>query len=73
MVRLILFYFYVAVGPASRPMSFLHERYLVALEFLLRIKRLLANVTDVSTTRIFTHWQSPNYVIEFRLSRVPYT
>jgi len=45
LVRLILFYFYAAVGPASRPMSFLHER-----EFLLRIKRLLANVTDVSTT-----------------------
>jgi len=50
LVRLILFYFYVAVGPASRPMSFPHERYLVALEFLLRIKRLLANVRDVSTT-----------------------
>jgi hypothetical protein len=46
---------------------------LVSLEFLLRINRLLANVTDVSTTRIFTHLQSPNYVIEFRLSRVPYT
>ena len=27
LVRLILFYFYVAVGPASRPMSFLDERY----------------------------------------------
>jgi hypothetical protein len=45
---------------------------LVSLEFLLRINRLWANVTDVSTTRIFTHFQSPNYVVEFRLSRVPY-
>jgi hypothetical protein len=44
---------------------------LVSLEFRLRIKRLLANVTDVFDHTDFHLLQSPNYVIEFRLSRVP--
>jgi hypothetical protein len=54
-------------------MSFLHERYSGAARVPAPNEKVLANVTEVSTTRIFTHLQSPNCGIEFRLSRMPYT